>query len=277
MLFSYLVWLPFFLLFFFFNDTATTEIYTLSLHDALPICRSRAWVPCTGKRGNGHRRYAGNRHPVAVNELRGFRHVVCFPGDWPGDECPASPLRQLTKPPVPCDISASPECTGIEFALGIADPGSAGVTSKKDFRVRTASSADRPARFRRRTSLDRLRNVSSDGGRNAANPSGFERQAISLQVWPTCIPASPGAAPIFGNSDGHKLAAMRPVGPGQAGAAQKGDHDQVGVTHKEFSCRKNWLFPRPPTNRGGGLSRNGRSSKTASTAENKTPPSGAAA
>src|SRR5688572_31834052 len=27
---------------FFFNDTATTEIYTLSLHDALPICRARA-------------------------------------------------------------------------------------------------------------------------------------------------------------------------------------------------------------------------------------------
>src|SRR3712207_9097566 len=28
-------------LFFFFNDTATTEIYTLSLHDALPICELR--------------------------------------------------------------------------------------------------------------------------------------------------------------------------------------------------------------------------------------------
>src|SRR2546425_8864704 len=27
-----------FWMFFFFNDTATTEIYTLSLHDALPIC-----------------------------------------------------------------------------------------------------------------------------------------------------------------------------------------------------------------------------------------------
>src|SRR3712207_1819034 len=27
--------------FFFFNDTATTEIYTLSLHDALPICEYR--------------------------------------------------------------------------------------------------------------------------------------------------------------------------------------------------------------------------------------------
>src|SRR5437764_14578406 len=38
--------LPFFIyLFFFFNDTATTEIYTLSLHDALPICRcsDRRW------------------------------------------------------------------------------------------------------------------------------------------------------------------------------------------------------------------------------------------
>src|SRR2546421_8614173 len=32
---------PFFF-FFFFNDTATTEIYTLSLHDALPILASRS-------------------------------------------------------------------------------------------------------------------------------------------------------------------------------------------------------------------------------------------
>src|SRR2546422_3946517 len=30
--------------FFFFNDTATTEIYTLSLHDALPITIVIAWV-----------------------------------------------------------------------------------------------------------------------------------------------------------------------------------------------------------------------------------------
>ena len=32
----------FIIIFFFFNDTATTEIYTLSLHDALPIWR---WAP----------------------------------------------------------------------------------------------------------------------------------------------------------------------------------------------------------------------------------------
>src|SRR3712207_9520430 len=30
------------IVFFFFNDTATTEIYTLSLHDALPICEHGA-------------------------------------------------------------------------------------------------------------------------------------------------------------------------------------------------------------------------------------------
>src|ERR1043165_9232036 len=34
--------------FFFFNDTATTEIYTLSLHDALPICGAAA--PAARKR-----------------------------------------------------------------------------------------------------------------------------------------------------------------------------------------------------------------------------------
>ena len=28
----------------FFNDTATTEIYTLSLHDALPICATQGWI-----------------------------------------------------------------------------------------------------------------------------------------------------------------------------------------------------------------------------------------
>src|SRR5436190_9839880 len=31
--------------FFFFNDTATTEIYTLSLHDALPIWSTPHWWP----------------------------------------------------------------------------------------------------------------------------------------------------------------------------------------------------------------------------------------
>src|SRR3712207_7371113 len=44
------------IVFFFFNDTATTEIYTLSLHDALPIYAdsmqvdTRRWVFLTGRK-----------------------------------------------------------------------------------------------------------------------------------------------------------------------------------------------------------------------------------
>src|SRR3984957_20819510 len=39
-------------LFFFFNDTATTEIYTLSLHDALPICGGNRQLSCSAS-GDG--------------------------------------------------------------------------------------------------------------------------------------------------------------------------------------------------------------------------------
>src|SRR2546422_8041017 len=42
--------------FFFFNDTATTEIYTLSLHDALPISCREVWR--RGDEGQGSRRPA---------------------------------------------------------------------------------------------------------------------------------------------------------------------------------------------------------------------------
>src|SRR2546427_849624 len=46
------------LFFFFFNDTATTEIYTLSLHDALPICSARhlLQVVSVAVQGSGSRR-----------------------------------------------------------------------------------------------------------------------------------------------------------------------------------------------------------------------------
>src|SRR2546430_8728078 len=54
-------------IFFFFNDTATTEIYTLSLHDALPIWiaarpgRRSLW---SGILGQDHTRFAcGGRDP----------------------------------------------------------------------------------------------------------------------------------------------------------------------------------------------------------------------
>src|SRR2546430_7218099 len=49
--------------FFFFNDTATTEIYTLSLHDALPICSASHpdTSPVKGNAGSGF----PERRPVA--------------------------------------------------------------------------------------------------------------------------------------------------------------------------------------------------------------------
>src|SRR5690349_24175647 len=59
--------LPYFFLFFFFNDTATTEIYTLSLHDALPISRGTACVrSCRDRPARGRRRACGGQRGVRV-------------------------------------------------------------------------------------------------------------------------------------------------------------------------------------------------------------------
>src|SRR5256885_9687472 len=75
--------------FFFFNDTATTEIYTLSLHDALPIFvvrddpvredRTRVVVaqhqPAGRRRvGGGH---AGHRSEEHTSELQSPCNLVC--------------------------------------------------------------------------------------------------------------------------------------------------------------------------------------------------------
>src|SRR5256885_10642493 len=58
-------------LFFFFNDTATTEIYTLSLHDALPIFAQAAGELFPGEKGP---LFLGG-HPMAGRELPGITHA----------------------------------------------------------------------------------------------------------------------------------------------------------------------------------------------------------
>src|SRR5258707_5779797 len=58
--------------FFFFNDTATTEIYTLSLHDALPICRGSGGLPA-GARADGAPGRAVARVQVRADD-EGLRH-----------------------------------------------------------------------------------------------------------------------------------------------------------------------------------------------------------
>src|SRR5476649_3109016 len=60
---------------FFFNDTATTEIYTLSLHDALPISRATRW-PC-GNNLAPHRRRRPSRSEEHTSELQSHSDLVC--------------------------------------------------------------------------------------------------------------------------------------------------------------------------------------------------------
>src|SRR2546422_899289 len=64
--------------FFFFNDTATTEIYTLSLHDALPISRGRVaharGEPAGGRvAAQGGARHGAARRARAASHRRGSR------------------------------------------------------------------------------------------------------------------------------------------------------------------------------------------------------------
>src|SRR6266853_6857147 len=60
--------------FFFFNDTATTEIYTLSLHDALPI----SGPPCSGSPPPDRQRPAPHlRSEEHTSELQSQSNLVC--------------------------------------------------------------------------------------------------------------------------------------------------------------------------------------------------------
>src|SRR6202166_5434482 len=63
-----------FLYFFFFNDTATTEIYTLSLHDALPI--SNLFLPRFCVPPNCRPR-PGPRSEEHTSELQSPFYLVC--------------------------------------------------------------------------------------------------------------------------------------------------------------------------------------------------------
>src|SRR2546430_15697498 len=65
--------------FFFFNDTATTEIYTLSLHDALPICVALpAQLQVLADRRVGDSAGAAHRRSEEhTSELQSQSNLVC--------------------------------------------------------------------------------------------------------------------------------------------------------------------------------------------------------
>src|SRR2546430_12018434 len=68
---------------FFFNDTATTEIYTLSLHDALPISHLARALPGVRRRLQAapprrrRRRRRGRRSEEHTSELQSQSNLVC--------------------------------------------------------------------------------------------------------------------------------------------------------------------------------------------------------
>src|SRR5256885_6700517 len=57
-----------FFFFFFFNDTATTEIYTLSLHDALPISPPQTSQPPENKNGKDPSIFLTTHYPGVLDE-----------------------------------------------------------------------------------------------------------------------------------------------------------------------------------------------------------------
>src|SRR5256885_8705177 len=63
-------------MFFFFNDTATTEIYTLSLHDALPICLAHRIAGWAGRPCDGSTNRSG-RSEEHTSELQSPCNIVC--------------------------------------------------------------------------------------------------------------------------------------------------------------------------------------------------------
>src|SRR6185436_21081301 len=63
--------------FFFFNDTATTEIYTLSLHDALPIFPARTVASQFQPYSRGWSTRAPRRSEEHTSELQSPDQLVC--------------------------------------------------------------------------------------------------------------------------------------------------------------------------------------------------------
>src|SRR5947209_9230327 len=65
---THIIYSSSFVFLFFFNDTATTEIYTLSLHDALPICFRRICAGCgTAGRSRGEMCWCADRKSTRLN------------------------------------------------------------------------------------------------------------------------------------------------------------------------------------------------------------------
>src|SRR5437879_7830555 len=78
--------------FFFFNDTAPTEIYTLSLHDALPICGPGLRPPSPRSRVAGDAKRGSAPHRERASEAGERRDYPCpQKGERAGEDAPRVP------------------------------------------------------------------------------------------------------------------------------------------------------------------------------------------
>src|SRR6266571_9063540 len=111
-------------IFFFFNDTATTEIYTLSLHDALPIC-------------NDHRNHGLDQAHASILTSARVRGLSIFEvGPYSHEVSPSHCTRQ-------------PTGAGLRLPPELGDPAVAGCPTGPS-RSSLSCSTGIGSRFRRR-------------------------------------------------------------------------------------------------------------------------------
>ena len=141
--------------------------------------------------------------------------------------------------------------------------------------MRTASSAVCPSRQRTglvsKRKCDVVVNDPGVSGFHTSRPSGFVRKGIAFNKLSPSYLCAPQGRLFVRVAVEHKLAAMpsggcNPVaaapsdnsgasanlcGLFASGESQKGGSGISGAAYQEdFSCRKSWLFPQPPTNGG---------------------------
>src|SRR5437868_13267418 len=95
---------------FFFNDPATTEIYTLSLHDALPICRENLKGSAIARTKTGYRCATQNparrlRSEEHTSELQSRFDLVC--------------RLLLEKKKIPTSSATAPPPTAISIPIAV--------------------------------------------------------------------------------------------------------------------------------------------------------------
>src|SRR2546429_4420042 len=107
-------------LFFFFNDTATTEIYTLSLHDALPI-----YVPAEGSRPReddgadfvGDRaKSVADRKSTRLNSSHGYISYAVFCLKKKKDKLAQRKAHHAPSPPRTCAQASAPTLSTMHHA-----------------------------------------------------------------------------------------------------------------------------------------------------------------